>query len=688
MEAHYTPAISSIRNESPHRFTPWLFQHPDLLRVDDTKQSLGISKLINKLNYINFNDGYVFFLLNQRTTDTQVLIKAYPQQCVNGELFSRLSPSDGAIDLKNYEVNYLIIDDGRETIVSPVHSVSLEDYVLKVSLPEVSRIKALRKNERFICDDIVCKIAQGDYITQGRLVDFSTGGLGVSLDENESIQGFDEKKSVLLNISHNGDQIFYGLCRCLCNRFDSRDNKIVFTPLHHQFSIFPKREIRNNRQQVGNAFCVGFHHPFFKRYVERDIYDISLAGFSIKDTIDDDILMPGMFIPELFIIYAGFIKMKCSAKIVYRQFEKETNMVQYGLAVADMDMESYTHLSRILGASNGTQASISTEIEMDALWEFFFDTGFIDGEKFENIRPHRNEFKELYRKLYRDNPDIAQHIVYKKNGRIYSHVAMVHAYEPSWLIHHFAARNMNNRLHGMAFLKNVIQYLGPFQRMHSTAVSHYMTYYQSKNDIVELLFENFNRHISDSKKCSVDVFSHLPYRKKNVVKKLPDGWDVRESTLRDLSKLKDFYESVSGGLLLSALGLDLPSDALRKSFAKAGFKREYRTYCLCQQDNPLAFFVVNQSDIRPNLSDLINGIKIIIIEPDILSWAMLAATINRLGVFYTEESIPLLIYPYYFLPLQNIPIEKQYSLWILHSKAGDEWISYLNKIASVQRIPR
>ena len=688
MEANFNSAILLNRNASPHQYTPWLFQHPNLLNMDGNHRTLDLGKLINKLNYINFNDGHIFFLLNQRITKTQVMIKASPQLCGKGDLISLLAPSDAVIDLKNYELNHLIIDDGFSTIISPVQAISLEKNIIKVALPEISQIKSLRKNRRYSCEDITCKIVQGDFMVRGRLLDFSTGGLGVILGENASIHGFDETKPALLSMNHDDQPIFSGMCLCVRNRFDAYDSKLVFAPLHQQYSLFPKRDIRNIRQQIGNAFSISFHHPFFKSPVERDIFDISLAGFSIKDTLDEDVLLPGMFLPELSIIYAGILRMKCSAQVVYREMEKETSIVKYGLAVVDMDLQAYTHLSQVLGVSNNTHARFSTTVEMDALWEFFFDTGFINAEKFENIRSHRNEFKETYRKLYRDNPEIARHILYKKNGKIYSHVAMIHAYEPSWLIHHFAARNMDNRQHGMMFLKHVIQYLGPFQRMQSATMMHYMTYYQAKNDIVERLFDNFNQHVNDSKKCSVDAFSHIQFHKKNAARKLPDEWQVRECTLRDLSLLKDFYEEVSGGLLLSALGLDLPADSLKKSFAQAGFKREYRTHCLCHQDKPLAFFIVNQSDIKLNLSDLINGIKIIIVEPDILSWAMLAATVNRLGVFFQEDIIPLLIYPSYFLPLQNIPMEKEYSLWILHAKAGDEWLSYMNRLANIQMARR
>ena len=59
---------SFVQNVSPHCSSPWPFQHMDLLHEEDSDRSIEQKKLINKLNYINFNDGYVFFLLNHKET--------------------------------------------------------------------------------------------------------------------------------------------------------------------------------------------------------------------------------------------------------------------------------------------------------------------------------------------------------------------------------------------------------------------------------------------------------------------------------------------------------------------------------------------------------------------------------------------------------------------------------------------
>jgi hypothetical protein len=681
-EEDYKAENTNEQNSSLPASSPDIFQHLDLLAAIDNNRTWGLKKLVNKLNYINFNDGYIFFVVNIRETGTRIFVKAYPQPCVKDELTCRITT---VIDLTTDKLDYLFIDDGVMTILAPVELMSSQEDTVKVKLPEKSHINTKRKTKRFFCDDITCKVVQGDFNARAELIDYSPGGLGIHLTENGDLKGFNKNKSALINLTRNGLKLFSGLCRCSRNGIDSQNSKVVFAPLNGQVSLFPKREMRNIRQHIAPSLTANFIHPIFNGYIERDIFDISPAGFSIRDKIDEETLLPGMIISNVFIVYAGIVKMKCSVQVVYRQEDQEDNMVKCGLAIADMDLQSFTQLNHILGVYNDCNARISSEIDMDSLWEFFFDTGFIYGEKYEYIQSHRDVFKETYRKLYQDNPDIARHIVYKKNGKIYGHIAMVHAYEPSWLIHHFAARRMSHRLPGIAVLKQITQYISSYNRLPSAGMDHVMTYYQPNNDIIDRIFGNFTRDLKDHQGSSLDVFSYLLYKKSTTPNELPAGWKLRECSIADLVKLREFYEFSSGGLLLSALGLEIPSSSIKKSFARAGFKRDYSTYCLCHEGKQTAFFVANQSDIKLNLSDLINGIKIIVVEPDHLSWEILSTAVNNLADLYTEKNIPLLIYPSVYLTSIGMPEEKQYALWILQlRRSSDDYLAYMNKLMKLK----
>ena len=678
-------AVTPAQNITPYYSLPWIFQHQELLTSTTTERPWDQKKLVNKLNHLNFIDSYVFILCRHQQTGKHVLIKAYPQPCVKEELICRLDPKDKLPDMTEYNLDYLMIDDGLTAILSPVRLLSREGNFLKLTLPDKSQVLKTRKTRRHYCHDISCELIQDGFNAQGMLIDFTPSALGIKLSVNSNINKFDENNPIEINMIQNGVNLYSGPCRLMRNGISSPDNKIVFTPLNTHMERFPKRKMRNPRQHITPAFAIRFNHPFFQKNIERDILEISTAGFSIRDSVEEETLLPGMIIPNISIIYAGIIKIDCSVQILYRLEKQEERMALCGVAIMDMDIQSFTYLNHILSVHLDGNARVSTDVDMEALWEFFFDTGFIYGEKYEHLYSYRDYFKNTYKILYQNNPDIARHFVYEKNGKIYGHIAMVHAYKPSWLIHHFTARNMGTRLPGVTVLKQITQYVSSFTRLPSAGMDHVMTYYQPDNKIVDRLFGGFARHLNDPLGSSLDLFSYILHENRKIKLNLPENWQLKESSSTDFFKLNEFYKSSSGGLLTRALGLEYPSDSIKKSFADAGFKRDYRTYCLCYEEKQVAFFIVNQSDMGLNLSDLLNGIKIIVLEPAQASWAIISTAINNLSVFFSEEKIPLLIFPSNYLLSQNILVEKQYALWILNLiHSSDDYLLFMSKLMKLE----
>ncbi len=80
--------------------------------------------------------------------------------------------------------------------------------------------------------------------------------------------------------------------------------------------------------------------------------------------------MPGMMIPDLSILLAGILIANCTVQIIYRRMEEKN--IQYGVAILDMDIHSYSRINHLLGINTDPNISVSTKVDMDALWEFFF----------------------------------------------------------------------------------------------------------------------------------------------------------------------------------------------------------------------------------------------------------------------------------------------------------------------------
>jgi DNA polymerase III alpha subunit len=110
-------------------------------------------------------------------------------------------------------------------------------------------------------------------------------------------------------------------------------------------------------------------------------------------------LIPGLIIPDLTINYGDILKIGCIAQVVYRREEKESK-IRCGLTILDMDIKGYNDLLNILTKANSPHISISSEVDMDALREFFFDTGFIYPQKYHLVQTYRKDLRTIYREFY------------------------------------------------------------------------------------------------------------------------------------------------------------------------------------------------------------------------------------------------------------------------------------------------
>ena len=87
--------------------------------------------------------------------------------------------------------------------------------------------------------------------------------------------------------------------------------------------------------------------------------------------------------------------MECSAQVISR-LEKDEKTVRCDFAILDMDINCYSRLSISWPIQQTPYSHVSNRVEMDALWEFFFETGFIYPEKYDLIQSKKEAFKETY----------------------------------------------------------------------------------------------------------------------------------------------------------------------------------------------------------------------------------------------------------------------------------------------------
>jgi hypothetical protein len=289
--------------------------------------------------------------------------------------------------------------------------------------------------------------------------------------------------------------------------------------------------------------------------------------------------------------------------------------------------------------------------------------------------------KEVYQRLYRDNPAIIAQLTYQRNGRIYGHVSMVRSYERTWMVHHLAARPLDNKRVGLQILKQIVRYFDGLYRLPTVGMDYMMFYFQPENQFPDHFFGGFARYMNNPRACSLDLFSYLSYPTSCAVQSLPEGWSLGSCMDIDLEELSRFYRNNSGGLLMDVLRLGKEGSEggiLSRMYARYGFTRSCRSLALKQNGSLKAVLVANQSDTGLSLSDFLNGIKILINDSAGLPWPVLSAAISQLTGNYSVDQIPILVYPSDYLKTQDIPfVKKLYNLWIMDVDYGREYGEFM-----------
>ncbi len=231
-------------------------------------------------------------------------------------------------------------------------------------------------------------------------------------------------------------------------------------------------------------------------------------------------------------------------------------------------------------------------------------------------------------------------------------------------------------------LKQIMHYLNDMNRFPSTNIDHVMCYFRPENKFPRVVFGGFAKTFKNPKACSMDLFSYLSYPGLSVGTKLPQGWELKECTTYDYWELAQFYNCRSGGLMMDALFSDRMEPQCRpleEMYNKSGFFRKWETYALSHQGELYAVFIVNQSNLGLNLSELTNGIKVIVTKPESLSWDILSIGVAQLTGTFKMGKVPILIYPFDYVQAQHIPYDKKYQLWILDVNYGSDYINYVQK---------
>jgi len=657
-------------------------QHAHLEPPSKKSAKVGKRALINALNHAHFTGNLLWARVQGPSWQGDRLVRVRPDLCRDDEVLCQCADCND-LNLEKVRTVHLVMEDGKRAVVIPttISAATRESITLK--LPEQGYVLSTRKVPRLVARRVQCEIWQGENRLTGALMDFSVLGFRLELDPAAVAPQLDTSKPVQTRMRLGDTQVFAGPCRILRIETGAAHSFLILQPLTTKpepRGHFHARHIRSPRLRLSPTPKVVFDHPLSNKELTYEIFDITASGFSLFEHSDETLLMPGLIIPRVTLLFDSSIRIDCTAQVLHTHRRGER--IRTGFAIRDMDINAFIQLCDILANALDAHASMSRLKNMDALWEIFFNTGFVYSQKYEYISRFHDDFKETYRKLYQENKDIFFFLTYQESGKIYGHISFIRAYQRLWMVHHLTARPMHGKKRiGLEVFKHVYNIYDGVYRLPSSKIDYIMFYFRPSNSFMMYFQGGYCRKVGDPRICSMDLFAyhHMDAHGNGTV--IPEGWSLDAFTPDDLRPLKDFYQRKSGGLLLDALsiGMSYPDDEpLEAIYTRVGLIRQTRLCALKHQGALKAVFIVDKSDRGVNLSDLLNCIKVMVIDED-LPWDVMRSAIGILSKAYDTPQVSVLTYPEGYLKRCGVASERSYYLWIQDSRYAERYVAHMKK---------
>ncbi len=669
-----------------------LVEHLDIESIDEPCRTIPRQRIVNSLNYLHFQDETVVLRFRHSRYNAVLSIEALPQPCSGESLTCKWrNPGEQLLrKLANYELVNIRLTDGENLLFAqPMVNILHQDYIT-LTLPENCFQRKMRKVRRHRCNNIPVEVLQSGIKFQGALIDFSALSFRIEISERPPDVTFKllntEANVTIIIFSRVGGEILYsGNCRII-KRTNNREKRIfVLEALEQTIQRYKQKDYRSQRQTLHPSPNIVFTHPFTGKLINLETSNLSASGFLVEESYEESVLVPGMILPQIGIEVAGDLTISCKAQVIHRTLAKDDNnqlLARCGIAAIDMGMDDQMRLSSLLHHAKDRKSYVSTRIDLNELWRFFFETGFIYPNKYALMHTKKEQFKETFKKLYA-NTDIARHFIYQERGRIQAHMTALRVYEYSWLTEHHASRSRNNRA-GLEVMNQIHRYINDSYSFYTTHMSFIIGYYRPDNRFADRIYSGCVKVIQDPKKCSFDTFGYFSFNKGFVTSELiQEGLHLQETVEDDLYELAQFYEHVSSGLMLSALDLEphmLHAHELDEEYKKIGFHRERHLFSLKSGGNVQAIFMVLISNPGLNMSDVTNCIHVFVLDSKNVSPANISSVLSALSKFYDQESIPVLLFPAHYGQNNQAISKKRYNLFVVDVQYSDDYLNYMEHL--------
>ena len=650
------------------------------------KKTLRRKYLINKLNYLNFSGQSLDAVFRHTLHDLQLRVAVLPQPC-SGKALDCVWENPEETPPAEYRLEYFsFLEEGQEISFDPV-TVNIGDSGITAELPGTANYTSASRPIRYTpAAGMDSKIQQNGFRFTVALLDYSYDDFHIRIapEEEHRSQLINPEIPLWLNNERDGELVYSVECRILSSGRYSGDRDLHLVPVAGNIPRFPAKEYRSSRHRIELAPVVEFIHPISGVPSNFKVIDLSGTGFSVNEPVHDSRLLPGLIVEKAEMVFSDRKRISFDMQIISRNVSDNQEYVSCGVALVDISPEDHLAILGLLHQDMHEDAFLNSNLDIDALWRFFFDSGFIYPEKYQHFHSDRAHLRSTYEKLYNSNSNVARHFVVQKDNSIYGHLSMVRFYEKTWLIHHHASALSGGKKAGLQVLQQVGSYVNESYRFEGMNLRFLMCYFRPENRFPNKVFGGLRPFVENPQECSVDAMALLHLGSAESRGTLLPMISLDEMNRDDFLLLDAFYADHSGGMMLEAMGLPpygvsgRGNGSLQDAYRTLGIERSMSVRAVRKNGRLIAVMILNQADPGINLSELTNSITFLVIDRENLSAETVQQLYHQVADIFSIKSVPVLMYPRSAADTIGISVDRDYHLWIMRMTITDKYFRHLN----------
>ncbi|MBE0500002.1 MAG: hypothetical protein IBX47_01070 [Desulfuromonadales bacterium] len=642
-------------------------------------------QLINRMNVLHFQDETLLVVLRHLVHDYTVHLRAAPLPTVDKQVATLwVKESLFPPDLKSYRLESIVIPGTLRVIEFFPGNYALDPTGMQFTLPEEASELFGRISVRHLCrqEGLKAALLQNSVSFSGQLIDFSPQALKVKLQATgpQNFFWLNLALPATLIITRDGSTLYSGLVDISSRDEESGNYKVcILKPIKTSTPRFQPKKHRSRREQFKPSPDLIFTHPLTGRKCTLKVELLGSLGLSVLEQERTSVLMAGLLLPEAELSFANSLCLKCTAQVVFRGATVK-GIVKSGIALLDIGIKDHLKLISLIQQAQDSHAYVSNQVDPEALFEFFFETGFLYPHKYAEVAGNREEFKSSYLKIYEDGQDLCRHFIYQDNGQILGHFATIRTHRSTWMNQHHAA--LPDHRAGLKVIRAISEFINDSHFLNPMNLKYIIGFYRPENRFPNRFFGGFVHSANNNKITSLDEFAYC----KQVDKIGPDRhqqsaeWETVRANPNDIAAFKNYYKEQSGGLMANAFDLDpglYDDTTLTEIYSSAGLKRCRHFYAVRYNDSLKALIEIQESALGLNMSELTNAIIVYVVEQKALDKRRLQRILFDLAKKYKKHTHPLLIYPREYAEKQGFKIDKNYNLWTLDLRHTEHYMDWL-----------